>query len=71
MTDMLKKVKFAEEQKNRYYLAKVVNIPDAPYIYLLKNPVGCEGVTLEMNIPKQVIEKYAEKIDVKNFNKSD
>jgi len=64
-----KKAKFAEEQKDKYYLAKVVNIPDAPYIYLLKNPAGCKDITLEMNIPKQVIERYAEKIDAKNLIK--
>lgn len=65
------KAKFAEEQKDKYYLAKVVNIPDAPYIYLLKNPADCKDITLEMSIPKRVIEKYAEKIDAKNLIKGD
>jgi len=66
-----KKAKFAQEKKDNFYLAKVINIPNAPVIYLLKNPVGYEGITFEMNIPKHVIEKYAEKIDVKNLIKCD
>ena len=37
-------------------------------IYLLKNPASWEGITSEMKIPKQVIEKYAEKIDAKNLS---
>ncbi|GAH96321.1 unnamed protein product [marine sediment metagenome] len=61
------KAKFAQGQKEKYYLAKVINIPDAPYIYLLKNPSDCEGITFEMNIPKDVIEKYSEKIDAKHL----
>ena len=64
-----KKARFAQEKKDNFYLAKVINIPDAPVIYLLKNPANCEGITFEMNISKQVIEKYAEKIDAKKFNK--
>jgi len=59
------RAKFAQEQKERYYLAKVINIPNSPYIYLLKNLVECEGVTFEMNISKDVIERYSEKIDAK------
>ena len=66
-----RKAKFAEEQRDKYYFAKVVNIPNTPYIYLLKNPAGCKGITLEMSIPKRIIEKYAEKIDAKNLVKSD
>jgi len=61
------KAKFAQEQKKGYCLAKVINIPDSPYIYLLKNPAGCEGITFEMNIPKSVIERYSEKIDAKDL----
>jgi len=34
----------------------------------LKNPASWEGITSEMKIPKQVIEKYAEKIDAKNLS---
>lgn len=64
-----KKARFAQEKKDNFYLAKVINIPDAPVIYLLKNPANYEGVTSEINIPKQVIEKYAEKIDAKNLIK--
>jgi len=62
-----KKARFAQEKKDNFYLAKVINIPDAPVIYLLKNPANCEGITFEMNIPKQVIEKYAEKIYAENL----
>lgn len=66
-----KKAKFAEEQKDNFYLAKVINIPDAPYIYLLKNPANCEGINLEMKISKSVIEKYCEKINAEDLIKSD
>jgi len=66
-----KKAKFAQEQKDNFYLAKVINIPDAPVIYLLKNPAHCKDITFEMNIPKQVIEKYAEKIDAKDLINGD
>jgi len=62
-----KKAKFAQEQKEKYCLAKVINIPDSPCIYLLKNPAGREGITFEMNIPKSVIERYSEKIDAKDL----
>ena len=61
------KAKFAQEQKERYCLAKVMNIPDSRYIYLLKNPAGREGINFEMNIPKSIIERYSEKIDAKNL----
>jgi len=62
-----KKAKFAQEQKDKYYLAKVINIPDAPHIYLLKNPADCKGIAFEMNIPKDIIEKYSEKINAKDL----
>ncbi|HIH70008.1 sacsin N-terminal ATP-binding-like domain-containing protein [Methermicoccus shengliensis] len=65
------KAKFAEEQKDNFYLARVINIPDAPYIYLLKNPANCEEIALEMKIPKSVIEKYSEKINAKDLIKGD
>jgi len=61
------KAKFAEEQKGNFYLAKVVNIPDAPYIYLLKDPANYKEIHFEMKIPKNVIEKYSEKINAKEF----
>jgi len=50
-----------------YYLAKVVNIPNAPQIYLLKFPKRYEGIRFEMKIPKSVFEQYSEKIDAKKF----
>ncbi len=62
-----RKTKFAEEQKDKFYLAKVINIPDAPYIYLLKDPTSCKEITLEMKIPKSVIEKYGEKINAEDL----
>jgi len=62
-----KKAKLAQEQKDKYYLANVINIPDAPYIYLLKNPSIYDGITFEMNISKDVIEKHSEKIDARHL----
>lgn len=65
------KAKFAEQQRKKYVLARVINIPNSPYIHLLKNPMSCEGITLEMRIPKDVIVKYSEKIDAKNLINGD
>lgn len=64
-----KKAKFVQEKGEMYYLAKVINIPDAPIIYLLKDPAHCEGVTTEMNIPGSTIENYSEKIDARDWVK--
>jgi len=61
------KARFAQEQKERFYLAEVINIPNAPYIYLIKNLADCEDITFAMNIPKNIIEKYSEKIDAKHL----
>lgn len=64
-----KKAKFVQEKGERYYLAKVINIPDAPIIYLLKDPAHHEEVTFEMNIPAFTIENYSEKIDARDLVK--
>ena len=61
------KAKFAQKQKGKFYFAEVVNIPDAPYIYLLRNPADCEGVTFGMTVPRDIIEKYSEKVDAKQL----
>ncbi len=61
------RAKFAQEKGESYYLAKVINIPDAPYIYLLKDPANHDGVTFEMHIPGATIENYSEKIDAKHL----
>ena len=66
-----RKARFAQEIGDNFYLAKVINIPDAPVIYLLKNPANRDGITFEMNIPKHVIENYAEKVDARNLIRSD
>lgn len=63
------RAKFAHEKIEYYYLAKVINIPDAPLIYLLKNPANRKGVTLEMHIPSSTIENYSEKIDARELIK--
>lgn len=65
------KAKFAQEKGDNFYLAKVIHIPESPVIYLLKNPANCDGITFEMNIPKHVIENYAEKVDARNLIRSD
>ncbi len=57
------RTKFAQEKGEYYYLAYVINIPDAPLIYLLENPATREGITFEMHIPDSIIENYSEKID--------
>ena len=64
------RARFAQEKKDNFYLAKVIKIPDAPIIYLLKNPANRDGITFEMNIPKHVIENYAEKVDARNLIRS-
>jgi hypothetical protein len=61
------RAKFAQQQGKCYYLAKVINIPSAPYIYLLKDPANCDGVTLDLHIPRATIENYSEKIDGKHL----
>ena len=61
------RARFSEGQARCYYLANIINIPDAPYIYLLKDPANRDGVTYEMHIPKDTIEKYSEKIDAKHL----
>jgi len=63
------KAKFIQEKGEGYCIAKVINIPDAPIIYLLKDPAHCKGVTSEMNIPASTIENYGEKIDAGNLAK--
>ncbi len=62
-----RRAKIAREKGESYYLAKVINIPDAPYIYLLKDPANCDGVTSEMHIPSSTIENYSEKIDARHL----
>ena len=61
------RARFSQGQARCYYLANIINIPDAPYIYLLKDPANRDGVTYEMHIPKDTIEKYSEKIDAKHL----
>lgn len=63
------RTRFARNIGEHYYLAKVVNIPDAPVIYLLKDPANCEDVTLQMHISATTIEKYSEKIDAHDLMK--
>lgn len=59
--------KFAHEKKGFYYLVNIINVPNAPLFYLLKNPVNCKGATLETVIPKSSIDGYSEKIDVSSL----
>lgn len=59
--------KFVQEKMESFYLASVINIPDAPFIYLLDDVPNRDGVTSEMHIPKATIENYSKKIDAKNL----
>lgn len=61
------RAKFIQEQGQSYYLVSVINIPDAPYIYCLKDPASREGVKFKMCIPKDTIEAYSEKTDAKHL----
>jgi len=61
------RAKFSQQQGKSYCLANVINIPDAPYIYLLKDPANLNEVSSHMNIPKEAIEKHGEKIDARHL----